>query len=115
MPDDSGWQDGGRQDGDDPRLAGLETSWQWRRRAVWLTVAFCMAGLVYLMGWGRHDSRLHDTIASSLALLLGSVVMAYIAGATYDDRSRRQTWASYETTRMTAVARRRSDHEAAAG
>ncbi len=99
---------------DDPRLAGLETSWRWRRRAVWLTLGFCMAGLAYLIAWGRHDSRLHETIASSLSLLLGSVVMAYIAGAAYDDRSRRQSWASYETTRMT-MAQRRADHDSAAG
>lgn len=98
----------------DPRLAGLETSWRLRRRAVWLTIAFCMGGLVYLMGWGTDDSRLHDTIASSLALLLGSVVMAYIAGAAFDDRSRRQAWTVYETARMT-TARRRADQEAAAG
>lgn len=101
--------------GDDPRLAGLETSWRLRRRAVWLTVAFCMAGLTYLTVAGRHDSRLHETIAASLAMLLGSVVMAYIAGATYDDRSRRQTWASWESTRMTTTAERRRDHDAAAG
>ena len=98
---------------EDPRLSGLETSWRLRRRAVWLTVAFCMAGLTHLTLAGRHDSRLHETIAASLAMLLGSVVMAYIAGATYDDRSRRQTWAQWDTAR--ASARRREDHDSAAG
>lgn len=101
--------------GDDPRPAGLETSWRLRRRAVWLTVAFCMAALTWLLGWGRHDSRLHETIAAALAMLLGSVVMAYIAGATYDDRSRRQTWAQWDGARGTAAVRRRDDHDAAAG
>ncbi|WP_142235680.1 hypothetical protein [Allostella humosa] len=104
-----------RHPGDDPRLAGLETSWVWRRRAVWLTLLFCMGGLFWLMGWGRHDSRLHETIASALALLLGSVVMAYIAGATYDDRSRRQTWAGWEASRLATAAQRRDDQGAAAG
>lgn len=99
----------------DPRLNGLETSWRLRRRAVWLTLSFCMTGLAYLTLAGRHDSRLHETIATSLAMLLGSVVMAYIAGAAYDDRSRRQTWASYETTRMQVTAQRRADLDAAAG
>ena len=46
-----------------------------RRRAVWLTLAFCMAGLAWLTLAGRHDSRLHETIAASLAMLLGSVVI----------------------------------------
>lgn len=100
---------------DDPRLAGLETSWRLRRRAVWLTVLFCMAALVWLIGWGRHDSRLHETIAASLAMLLGSVVMAYIAGATYDDRSRRQTWLAWDSARSTSGPQRRDDHHAAAG
>jgi len=68
-------------EGGDPRLAGLETSWRLRRRA----------------------------------MLLGSVVMAYIAGATYDDRSRRQTWAQWDATRTGAALRRRDDHDAAAG
>lgn len=99
----------------DPRLNGLETSWKLRRRAVWLTVSFCMGGLLYLMVLGRHDSRLHETIAASLAMLLGSVVMSYIAGAAYDDRNRRQTWASYETTRMQITAQRKSDLDDAAG
>lgn len=79
---------------------GLETSWKFRRRAVWITIAFCKIGLVYLMVWGRHDSRLHETIAGSLALLLGSVVMAYIAGATYDDRSKRQALVSYRAAEL---------------
>ncbi len=102
-------------EGGDPRLAGLETSWRLRRRAVWLTLAFCMAGLAWLTLAGRHDSRLHETIAASLAMLLGSVVMAYIAGATYDDRSRRQTWAQWDATRTGVALRRRDDHDAAAG
>ncbi|MCC7276521.1 MAG: hypothetical protein IT561_27910, partial [Alphaproteobacteria bacterium] len=86
-----------------------------RRRAVWLTTAFCMGSLAYLMVFGRHDSRLHETIASALALLLGSVVMAYIAGAAYDDRSRRQAWAGVEATRLQVTARRRADLDGAAG
>ncbi|WP_374450183.1 hypothetical protein [Stella sp.] len=98
---------------EDPRLSGLETSWRLRRRAVWLTLAYCMGGLTWLALWGRHDSRLHETIAAALAMLLGSVVMAYIAGATYDDRSRRQTWVQWDSGR--AAARRRDDHDSAAG
>ncbi|MGE0714480.1 MAG: hypothetical protein AB7P02_03475 [Alphaproteobacteria bacterium] len=98
-----------------PRFTGLETSWRHRRRAVWATAAYCMAGIAYLTLWGRHDSRLHETIAFALTGLLGSVVMAYIAGAAYDDRDRRRTWAGVETARLRLPADRRADLDAAAG
>lgn len=98
-----------------PFIAGLETSWKLRRGAVWGTIAFCMALIAYLTAFGRHDSRLHETIAFGLIGLLGTVVMAYIAGAVYDDKDKRRAWSSVETTRIQVSAQRRSDLDDAAG
>lgn len=65
----------------------MRQRWTIRRRVVNLTLAFCAACILYLIIAGE-DTRLHETIASGLILLSGSVIGSYIFGATWDDKGR---------------------------
>ena len=59
-------------------------SWKIRRRVITATLAFCAAGVAYLIAAGE-DTRLNETIASGLILLAGSTVGSYVFGAAWDD------------------------------
>lgn len=62
-----------------------KNQWKIRRRIVNLTLLFCAAGTTYLMLKGK-DVQLHLAIVNGLILLAGSVISAYIFGATWDDK-----------------------------
>lgn len=74
-----------------------ETSWKLRRRAVFGTLAFCGAGIVYLLLRGE-DTRLNETIANGLMLVGGSVVLGYCGFAAMDDRSKRSSYVAYRSS-----------------
>lgn len=61
--------------------------WQIRRRIVNITLVFCALSVTYLMLKGQ-DTQLHQAIANGLILLAGSVIGAYIFGATWDDKGK---------------------------
>lgn len=84
--------------------AAFEASWKLRRRVVFGTLGFCAVIVLFLTFRGQ-DTRLHETIASGLIFLAGSVVMAYVFGSAYDDRNRRQAVVSYRATMMTRTGR----------
>jgi len=59
-------------------------SWKLRRRAVFGSLIFGMAIVVYVTFRGG-DSRLSETLAIGGFALIGAVVAAYIGGAAYED------------------------------
>lgn len=59
-------------------------SWRIRRRIIVATLAFC-AGVILWLLWRGEDSRLNQDIANGVLLLGGSVIGAYVFGATWDD------------------------------
>lgn len=59
-------------------------SWKLRRRAVFGSMIFAMAVIVYiLVRW--DDTSLAQTLVLSSFALIGTVVAAYIGGAAYED------------------------------
>jgi hypothetical protein len=65
----------------------IETSWWWRRVAVFGVLVCCAWHLTYLLVAGV-DTELTRTIANGELLLVGATVASYIGGAAYDDRNR---------------------------
>lgn len=69
----------------------VETSWTWRRLAVFLSLAVALAILTGLaiatVAWGT-DSALARDIAATAGLIVLTVVSAYIGGAVWDDRNK---------------------------
>lgn len=59
-------------------------SWRLRRRIIIATLAFC-AGMVIWLVWRGEDTSLASTIANACFFLAGSVIGAYVFGATWDD------------------------------
>lgn len=61
-----------------------QPSWKLRRRAVFGSLLFGMAIIVYVaIRW--EDSGLGETLALGAYGLIGAVVAAYIGGAVYED------------------------------
>ena len=65
----------------------VETSWTYRRWAVFGTLIFCAWAIGYLTVWGK-DTALDRDIVSALSLLAGMVIGSYIGGAAWDDRNK---------------------------
>lgn len=63
--------------------------WQVRRRIVVVTLIWCIVLISYLAIWGKADT-LREAIATSLVLLMGSVIGTYVFGASWDDKNQRQ-------------------------
>jgi len=61
-------------------------SWKIRRRVVLATITFCAAMTLYLAVWGQSDD-LRATIANGILFLAGSVIMGYIFGVVWNDKS----------------------------
>jgi len=62
----------------------MKPSWKLRRRAVFGSMLFAMAVIVYiLVRW--DDTSLAQTLVLSSFALIGTVVAAYIGGAAYED------------------------------
>lgn len=61
-----------------------QPSWKLRRRAVFGSLLFSMAIIVYVaIRW--QDSGLGETLALGAYGLMGAVIAAYIGGAVYED------------------------------
>lgn len=59
-------------------------SWKLRRRAVFMSLIFCMAIILYiLIRW--DDTSLAQTTVLSAFGLIGAIVASYIGGAVYED------------------------------
>ena len=59
-------------------------SWKFRRRAVFMSLVFCMAIILYiLIRW--DDTSLAQTTVLSAFGLIGAIVASYIGGAVYED------------------------------
>lgn len=65
----------------------VETSWFWRRWAVFGTLGFCAWAVGYLTMFGA-DTALARDIVSALSLLAGITVGSYIGGGAWDDLNR---------------------------
>lgn len=61
-------------------------SWKVRRTLVVSTIIFCATMTVYLAVWGKAD-ELRETIANGVLFLAGSVIMGYIFGVVWNDKS----------------------------
>lgn len=70
-------------------------TWRIRRRIINITLLLCAGEVIYLTGWGA-DTRLNETIAQGVLLLAGSVIGAYVFGASWEDIRMKQT-DSYST------------------
>jgi len=58
--------------------------WKLRRRAVFGSMIFAAAILVYVM-WRWDDTSLAETLALGSFGLIGTVITAYVGGAAYED------------------------------
>ena len=58
--------------------------WKLRRRAVFGSMIFAAAILVYVM-WRWDSTSLAETLALGSFGLIGTVVAAYVGGAAYED------------------------------
>ena len=61
-------------------------SWRIRRTIIVSTLIFCAVEILYLTIWGQ-STDLAASIANGLILLAGSVIAAYVFGATWDDKN----------------------------
>ena len=61
-----------------------QPSWRLRRRAVFGSMLFAAALLVYV-AWRWDSTSLAETIALGSFGLIGTVVAAYVGGAAYED------------------------------
>jgi len=79
-------------------LANAKPSWKLRRRAVFGSMLFGAAIVIYVaVRW--DDTSLAQTLALSGFGLIGAVVAAYIGGAAYEDvRLRSDQQLFYNTT-----------------
>ena len=79
-------------------MAGAKPSWKLRRRAVFGSMLFGAAIIIYVaVRW--DDTSLAQTLALSGFGLIGAVVAAYIGGAAYEDvRLRPQDQLLYNKT-----------------
>jgi multisubunit Na+/H+ antiporter MnhG subunit len=72
-------------------------SWKLRRRAVFGSMIFAMAVVVYVaVRW--DDTSLAQTLVLSSFALIGTVIAAYIGGAAYEDVRTYQTDSQTSTT-----------------
>lgn len=69
-------------------------SWKLRRRAVFGSMMFGAAIIIYV-GFRWDDTSLAQTLALGGFALIGSVVAAYVGGAAYEDVRNYQTDAEY--------------------
>lgn len=60
-----------------------EPSWKWRRIVIFATCAYCAAMLLYMVN--EEDTRVNESIAFSLATLLGVIIVGYTGFATAQD------------------------------
>ena len=65
-------------------MAGAKPSWKLRRRAVFGSMLFGAAIVIYV-AFRWDDTSLAQTLALSGFGLIGAVVAAYIGGAAYED------------------------------
>lgn len=75
--------------------------WSRRRTIVRVALAFCAGVIVYLIGWGDKDSRLHETIADGTLLIAGSVVLGYLGFPSIGDWHRRRSFTAIRTSGRT--------------
>lgn len=68
-------------------MRNFERSWFYRRWAALSTLIWCASMVTYLAVWGP-DTRLSETIANGVLMLMGSIIAAYIFGAAWDDKNR---------------------------
>lgn len=61
-----------------------QPSWRLRRRAVFGSMLFAAALLVYV-AWRWDSTSLAETLALGSFGLIGTVVAAYVGGAAYED------------------------------
>lgn len=71
-----------RPDGTLPQVDG--PSWVRRRRVLWVTMFFCFAVIIWCLGWGPDNAKVDTALTMSFGLM-GSAVLGYLFGATYQD------------------------------
>lgn len=65
----------------------VETSWIWRRTAVFMSLVWCLGLLAVLAVFG-HDTALHRSIAEICGWVVMFDIGVYTGVATYDDLNR---------------------------
>lgn len=71
-----------RSDGTTPLTDG--PSWPRRRRVLWVGIIFCMVVITYSIVYADNSSKVDTAITMSFAML-GSLILGYVFGATYQD------------------------------
>lgn len=69
------------------RDAEFRPKWENRRRTIFATLLFCAAVVTYITGWGE-DTRLNETLVQFAFITAGTIIGAYVFGATYEDVTR---------------------------
>lgn len=62
--------------------------WRLRRRIILSTLVFCAMCIAYIMVWGEHDSRVHETIIIGSFGTGTAVIGSYVFGAIWDDKNK---------------------------
>lgn len=62
-----------------------QPKWRYRRLSVFLILLFCILEIGYLTLYGE-DTRLNETIANGVLLLMASVTGSYIFGASWENK-----------------------------
>jgi hypothetical protein len=75
----------------------FEPDWKRRRRMAFGVVAFCAAGIVWLLFRG-NDGALHVNMSIGFFTLLGSVALGYLGFPMLDDRDRRRQFVAYRSS-----------------
>ena len=63
-----------------------EDNWRHRRRFMLAIVTFCMAVIVYVLGFGT-DTEVMSTAVSMSFTILGTSLAAYVFGAAWEMKS----------------------------
>lgn len=67
-----------------PSQTGLVDTWRYRRRVLYLTLAFCMLAVAYCL-WKDRTSSVADTVVTMAFFTIISAVGSYVFGATWED------------------------------
>jgi hypothetical protein len=65
----------------------FERSWLWRRLAVFSSLAVCDISILYLVIYGV-DTRLNETLANGVLLLMAAIVNGYVFAGMLDDKNK---------------------------
>ena len=62
----------------------ITPNWTYRKRAVWLSLIYCMSIIGYLLVFGEANSALQNTVGTNMLITMLALVAGYVFGKTLD-------------------------------